>query len=150
MAFQELPFEIIPWLTEFGLEETEISDALLFCVNIGSALTVSAAANATPIRITTTTVHGLSSGHAVFISGVVGNTAANGYFDVTVINTTQFDLRNSVGNGAWVSGGSVQRVCRGRGRSVDLGVVRIGRLAVPWNYCSSTGGSPARSRRIMY
>ncbi|MCB1236920.1 MAG: putative Ig domain-containing protein [Verrucomicrobiae bacterium] len=73
-------------------------------------VSVSGATNASPIVITTTAVHGLSSNNYVEISGVIGNTAANGLFQITVQSTTSFSLDFSTGNGAYAGGGSVQKV----------------------------------------
>ncbi|MDZ4853021.1 MAG: GEVED domain-containing protein [Pirellulaceae bacterium] len=72
---------------------------------IGNGVAITDATNATPIMITSSTTHGLASGQFVAVNGVVGNTATNGIFTVTVINATQFSLNGSVGNGAYVSGG---------------------------------------------
>lgn len=76
-----------------------------------STLTVSAvtnpsfsvllATNASPIVVTTTAPHGLATGAQVTISGVVGNTAANGVFTVTVTGASAFSLNGSTGNGAY-------------------------------------------------
>ncbi len=63
------------------------------------------ATNASPIQITSSN-HGLSTGERVTISGVVGNTAANGTFNVTVVDANNFNLDGSTGNGAYVSGGT--------------------------------------------
>lgn len=60
-----------------------------------------------PISVTTTTNHGLASGDTVTITGVVGNTAANSTFQITVTGVNTFDLDGSTGNGAYVSGGTV-------------------------------------------
>jgi len=59
-----------------------------------------------PITITTTATNTLTTGQTVAISGVVGNTAANGTWTITVLNGTQFTI-NTTGNGAYVSGGAV-------------------------------------------
>lgn len=67
---------------------------------------VTNATNATPIQITTSAAHGLSDGDGVRITGVGGNTAANGGWPVTVVNTTNFTLNTSTGNGAYTSGGT--------------------------------------------
>jgi hypothetical protein len=67
--------------------------------------TITAASNATPIQITSAN-HGLSTGTRVTITGVTGNTAANGTWTVTVIDGNNFTLNSSVGNGAYVSGGA--------------------------------------------
>jgi hypothetical protein len=47
------------------------------------------------IQVTTSVAHGLSTGHKVFISGVLGTTEANGYWTVTVTSTTVFTLNSS-------------------------------------------------------
>lgn len=58
-------------------------------------LVITAATNATPIAITTRTVHGFRPGDIVDISGALGNTAANGTFRVkAVTSTTSFTLRS--------------------------------------------------------
>lgn len=70
--------------------------------------TISAATNATPIEITVTFAHYLTTGDEVYIADVGGNTAANGtMWAVTVVNSTKFTLDTSVGNGAYTSGGTV-------------------------------------------
>lgn len=70
-------------------------------------LIVNGATNATPIVITSTANHNLTSGDFVYIDGVGGNTAANGYFSITVVSPTTFSLNTSVGNGAYTSGGRI-------------------------------------------
>jgi ELWxxDGT repeat protein len=72
--------------------------------------TVTNATNATPIVITTAAAHGLSTNNYVEIEGVVGNTAANGIFQITVTSTTSLSLDFTTGNGAYVSGGTATRV----------------------------------------
>lgn len=69
--------------------------------------TVSGATNASPIVITTAANHGLTTGQTVIIAGVVGNTAANGSWTITVTSPTQFSLTGSTGNAAYTSGGTV-------------------------------------------
>jgi hypothetical protein len=63
------------------------------------------ASNASPVVITSSG-HGLSTGTRVTISGVLGNTAANGTFTVTRVDANTFSLDGSTGNGAYSSGGS--------------------------------------------
>lgn len=73
-------------------------------------LTVAAATNATPIQITTSTAHGYSTGDVIQIGAVGGNTAANRYnWRITVVDTTNFTLNGSVGNGTYTSGGWVTK-----------------------------------------
>lgn len=76
---------------------------------IGTASAITGASNASPIEITSAG-HGLSSNDFVVIDGVTGNTAANGFFRVTVTGANTFTLDASVGNGAYVSGGSWTQV----------------------------------------
>ena len=59
------------------------------------------------ILITTAAPHGLQTGMQVTISGVQGNTAANGVFIVTVTSPTTFFLNGVAGNAPWKGGGSV-------------------------------------------
>ena len=77
---------------------------------IEAAKTVTGATNATPIVITTSTSHGYVTGDRVYVSGVTGNTAANGYWNATVVNADEFSLDGSIGNGAWISGGTSERL----------------------------------------
>lgn len=79
------------------------------------ALIVEDATNTTPIEITTTGLHGLSTGDRVTISRVGGNTAANNTssnqrWTVTVTGLDAFTLDDSVGNGAYTSGGHAIKV----------------------------------------
>jgi hypothetical protein len=74
----------------------------------GATLTVTAATNAGPIVLTIGT-HSLANGMFVRVAGVGGNTAANGDWQITVVNATQISLNGSTGNGAYTSGGTVRR-----------------------------------------
>lgn len=78
-----------------------------------SSFAVTGATNATPIRITATG-HTYIDGDEVHISGVTGNTAANGRFKVSGAATNAFDLlklngANTTGNGTYVSGGTATK-----------------------------------------
>lgn len=77
----------------------------------GPAINIIAASNTSPIAITTASPHGLQTGMQVTISGVLGNTAANGAFTITVTGPATFILNGSSGNGAWISGGTVGLPC---------------------------------------
>lgn len=66
----------------------------------GAYLTVTGATNASPIEITTDSAHNLETGDIVVISGVGGNTNANGIWTVTKVDADQFTLDGSTGNGA--------------------------------------------------
>lgn len=65
---------------------------------------VTGATNAAPIVITSV-AHKLSTGTRVTVAGVGGNTAANGTFNVTVLDADTFELDGSTGNGAYTTGG---------------------------------------------
>lgn len=62
------------------------------------------ATNASPIVITSAD-HGLTTGTRITLSGIGGNTAANGTFIVTRIDANTFSLNGSSGNGAYTEGG---------------------------------------------
>src|SRR5262245_30006647 len=66
---------------------------------------VEGASNASPVVVTSTN-HGLQTGTPVIVSGVGGNTAANGSFRATRLTANTFSLDGSVGNGPYTSGGS--------------------------------------------
>src|SRR5262252_4257006 len=71
-----------------------------------SAGTITAATNASPINITTSSPIGVSNGNLVLITGVGGNTAANNFIWVASgVSGNSFNLSNSTGNGAYTSGG---------------------------------------------
>ncbi len=74
-------------------------------VTSASPTTITGATNASPIAITDV-AHGYVTGQQVTISGVLGNTAANGSWTITVINANSFSLNGSTGNGAYTSGGT--------------------------------------------
>lgn len=66
---------------------------------------ITAASNASPIVITSAG-HNRQTGDTLTISGVLGNTAANGSFTVTKVDANNFSLNSSAGNGAYTSGGT--------------------------------------------
>jgi hypothetical protein len=79
-------------------------------VNTGSVAfkdsgTITGATNAAPIVITSAN-HKLTTGTRVTISGVGGNTAANGSWTITSIDANTFSLTGSSGNGNYTSGGT--------------------------------------------
>lgn len=73
-------------------------------VSFADTKNVTAATNASPIVITSAN-HGLTTGTLVTITGVGGNTAANGTFVITRIDANTFSLNGSSGNGSYTSGG---------------------------------------------
>ena len=126
--------------------DTDISMAGAF----GSTLNVTNATNASPIVITTSAAHGYVDGLIIEIAGVAGNLAANGIWVIDVLTTTTFSLLHSTGSGAYVSGGTAQRVFAALSKRLSLAMMRLETIALPWNLCSSTGGSPSRPRRVAY
>lgn len=92
-----------------------------------NGIEVSAATNATPIVVTTTAAHGLSTDDEVYIAGCSGNTGANGKFKIVVLSSTTFSLVGSTGNGAWTSGGTVAKQLKlaGLGCRGGAGIVEI-------------------------
>ncbi|MCA9051469.1 MAG: hypothetical protein KDA89_22175, partial [Planctomycetaceae bacterium] len=77
---------------------------------LGSATPVAGASNASPIIITSPG-HGLSNptnGGSLFVvvNGVGGNTAANGFHAINVIDADTFELLGTTGNGTYSGGGT--------------------------------------------
>lgn len=66
---------------------------------------ITGATNASPIVITSAS-HGLTTGAYVTITGVSGNTGANGTFQVTRIDADTFSLDGSTGTGTYTTGGT--------------------------------------------
>jgi hypothetical protein len=66
---------------------------------------IKSATSASPIVITSL-IHGLSTGEQISITGVQGNTAANGSWTITVIDVNTFSLNGSVANGTYTTGGN--------------------------------------------
>lgn len=75
-------------------------------VSSGS-VAITNATNAAPISITAT-AHGYATGTSVDVASVLGNTAANGTWTITVVNANTFTLNTSTGNGTYTSGGTAQ------------------------------------------
>jgi Phage tail tube protein len=63
------------------------------------------ATNANPIVITSA-AHGYQSGQSLDVAGVLGNTNANGRWDIAVIDANSYSLVGSQGNAAYTSGGT--------------------------------------------
>jgi hypothetical protein len=118
------------WDDENNLYVAELKqttgDVNLYCISQAGAVTwtqtlslatpaaiwtgsITAATNATPIAITIPN-HGLQTNWKVTITGVLGNTAANGTFVITRTGANTFTLNTSVGNGAYTSGGTATLV----------------------------------------
>lgn len=83
-----------------------------FCVEGATEATkaITGATNATPI-VVTAVGHGYATGDVVGIASVGGNTAANGAWVITKVDADTFSLNDSVGSGAYTSGGTAARGC---------------------------------------
>ncbi len=69
----------------------------------GQQFRVLAASNASPIVVQTAAPHGLTTNDPAILTNVGGNTAANGKWPVTVIDSTHFSLQGSAGNGTYTA-----------------------------------------------
>jgi len=102
-----IPFEFSTtqaYILEFGNLYMRVyrNDGVVLNAN----LTISDVANTTPIRITTSTVHGYSTGDQVFIAGTGIAAIDNKFFDITVFDTDEFDLDGTAAAGAAAAGTS--------------------------------------------
>lgn len=98
--------DLVTWTTVAPGQFTPSASKRFFRVRSANVpVAVTAATNASPI-VLTSTGHSLSTGDVISVSGVVGNTAANGVFTVTKVDANTFSLNGSTGNGAYVSGGT--------------------------------------------
>lgn len=87
-----------------------------------TAVNISSSTNATPIEITTSAAHNLQTDALVSIDGHTTNTAANGFWRITVTASDKFTLNGSVGVGVGGATGDVV--------SMDLGGFQIPEDAV--------------------
>ncbi|MBW2637241.1 MAG: hypothetical protein JRC86_06935, partial [Deltaproteobacteria bacterium] len=71
-----------------------------------NAKDITGATNASPI-VVTSAAHGYTDDAIITISGITGNTAANGVWKVASAATDTFELYGSTGDGAYVSGGKL-------------------------------------------
>lgn len=106
---------------------------------------ISGATNASPI-VVTIAAHGYATGDQAVIANVLGNTAANGDWTITVLTANTFSLTGSTGNGAYTSGGTC--VIRKVGSRCSLIAVWGGRIVLsgmltdPNNIFMSAVGDP--------
>ncbi len=73
-----------------------------------SQLQITDASLATPIELTTAFAHGLTTGDAVIVTGVLGNLAANGGWTALVTASNKLQLSGSVGSGGYAGGGFLE------------------------------------------
>lgn len=71
---------------------------------------ISATPNATSGATITWNGHGMSTGEYVRLTGITGNTAANGTWKITVLNINQFTLDGYTGSGSSSNVGTVYRL----------------------------------------
>ena len=71
----------------------------------GTTGNITGATFAAPIVITSA-AHGLATGDTVLVSGVGGNTSANGTWTITVVDADDFSLDGSSGNSTYTGSGS--------------------------------------------
>jgi hypothetical protein len=124
-----------------ALISLDVTAAMVAHGQISQSWTVAGATNATPIVVSTTVPHKVPRGvkmHAV-LSGIVGNDAANGPWELTVTGDSSFSLGTyspsgapvaSIGNGSYAGGGTIATV-------LDEGRILLGR-----KYLSVTGAPP--------
>ncbi len=75
-----------------------------------TTVNITDASNESPIVITTSAAHQLSTSDRVAIKGIQGNTAANGLFVVNKLTDNTFSLLYTSGNGTYASGGTATGV----------------------------------------
>lgn len=92
---------------------------------------ITAAANSSNLVITSAG-HGLKTGEEVRITGVLGNSAANGVYRVSVLTADTFSLIGAVGNGTYGGGGSWVRLNE-KTSTGDLLPQRIGKNIINAN-----------------
>lgn len=95
--------EMVDWVATSGTLPIQESNIQL----------ITGATNATPIVITIA-AHDLENGDQVTIEGVLGNTAANGTWNIAGVTANTFQLATSVGDGAYTSGGTCTRLSGSR------------------------------------
>jgi len=98
--------DLVNWTAANPGDFTPSSSKRFFRVRTANVpVAITGASNAAPIVITSAG-HGLSTGDAISVSGVAGNTAANGVFTITKVDDNSFSLNGTTGNAAYTSGGS--------------------------------------------
>lgn len=110
-----------------GAVENDVTAYASLCVNTSAVIV--GATNANPIVITTATAHGFSTGNTVTVVNVGGNGAAKGTFVVTVIDSLNFSLQSSAGDGAYTGGGEVF-LCIANASALAMSVVGNGTYLV--------------------
>jgi hypothetical protein len=98
--------DLVNWTAANPGDFTPSSSKRFFRVRTANVpVAITGASNAAPIVITSA-AHGLNTGDAISVSGVAGNTAANGVFTITKVDDNSFSLNGATGNAAYTSGGT--------------------------------------------
>src|SRR5579864_4001719 len=136
-----------------ALEDTELGSSLNFTPDVVAPVsTVTAATNVNPVAITTAAPHGLLTGDLVFIFGLVGNTSPNDqWWTITTTGASTFTVPVA-GNGAWISGGTVDPAVTAWAFTEELGVALVERDMLAINSgvvgpCSIISISPTSKKR---
>lgn len=95
-----------PFLMALGFELPNGDNGSPKLIGTGAGTkVVTDATNATPIVVSVAS-HGYSNGDGIRIASVTGNTAANGDWSIANVTAGTFELVDSSGNGAYISGGT--------------------------------------------
>lgn len=112
-------FPIVSFHADAGISVIAATNATPIVITTASPhgfylAAIASASNTTPIIINSP-AHGLVSGTQIIISGVTGNTAANGTFYINVVDANNYSLFQDpgltlaiAGNGTYITGGLVQ------------------------------------------
>jgi hypothetical protein len=104
----------------------EIHFNQLSTLHLGRVQDITNVSSSGPIVITTALPHGLTTGARVRIAGVLGNTAANGNFNITVTGSNSFTLNGATSNGAYTpSAGDTWQTLETLDNSINGLFVRI-------------------------
>ncbi|MGH2548526.1 MAG: proprotein convertase P-domain-containing protein, partial [Thermomicrobiales bacterium] len=71
---------------------------------VASSGLIADASDEDPIVITTAAPHGMRNGALVTLTGIEGNTAANGTYSISNVTANSFTIAGAVGNGTYTSG----------------------------------------------
>lgn len=103
-----------------------------------NGLVITGATNATPIVISgLPTGHGLKNGDRISISGITGNTGANGDWTLDSVTANGATLRGSVGNGVYGGTPVVSVLCdttpfmKGHSAEVVVSAIGVGVATAP-------------------
>lgn len=77
---------------------------------LNNPVNITNCSNTSPIVVSTQVPHNMVTGDMVEITGVTGNTAANGEWNIVKIDNNNFSLTNSVGNGTYTTSGTIVKL----------------------------------------